>query len=156
MTFPAPDTPPKKNPSSLSEELRVRHAFKKRRKKKSLAEYAREQAFVDWLEAPLPIDEKKGLVSLHDLLMKILPEVEKDFQSPNMQQEQLAEGWKRAAGDFISHNADLVGIQNGAAIVKVLQPSLRYQLLQWQAPLLEKLKKEFPQLGLTSIKFLFG
>lgn len=155
MTKGKPDSSPEKSKPSLSEELSRRYAWK-RRKSKSLAEKAREQAFADWLEAPLPIDEKKGVISLHDLLIKILPTVEKELESPDMQQEQLAAGWKRASGDFIAHNAELISIKNGIAFIKVLQPSLRYQLIQWQGPLLEKLRKEFPELSLQSIKFNFG
>lgn len=137
----------------LSDELKFFRS-RKRRSYKSPSEYAREQAYSDWLEAPLPIDEKKRISSLHDVLVKLLPEIR--LETEGIQKEQLAAGWKRAAGEFISNNAELVSINNGVALVKVIQPTLRYHLNQWHAPLLEKLRHEFRAMNINSLKFIFG
>lgn len=117
-------------------------------------QYAREQTLADWLEVPLPIDEKRGIRSAEDILMQLIPRLK--ISSESMQTEQMAEGWRRAAGDFIAHNAQLVKVDRGTAVIKVIQPALRYQLNQMKAPLLEKLQKEFPSCKIEQIRFIYG
>ncbi len=148
------DTPSKPPQTPLSDALRAARQ-RHRREYKSPDRLAREQALVDWLEAPLPIDEHRGICHINDTLIKLLPRLKLE-QAGAIQKEQLIDGWKRAAGDFISNNAELVSLKNGVALVKVLQPTLRYHLTQWTAPLLEKLRKEFGEKEVVSIKFIFG
>lgn len=120
----------------------------------SKQQYAREQTLTDWLEVPLPIDEKRGIRSAEDILMQLVPRL--NISSESMQAEQMAEGWRRAAGDFIAHNAQLVKVDKGTAVIKVIQPTLRYQLNQMKTPLMEKLQKEFPSCKIGQIRFIYG
>jgi hypothetical protein len=67
--------------------------------------------------------------------------------------EELNAHWRNVAGDFLGNNAELAAIKNGVAYVNVLQPAMRYHMLQWKNVLLEKLQKEFGDGVIKSISF---
>lgn len=139
----------------MSDELAAARARKyKGRGYRSPTDRAREQAFADWLDVSLPFNEKKGVHSFYEVILQVLNRTK--FDIAEVHKDHLADGWKRAAGEFISQNTDLISIKNGTAVVQVLQPSLRFHLNQWKSPLLEKLRNEFPQQNITTIKFIFG
>lgn len=137
----------------LSDELRER-SKRTRREFKSEGQLAREEVLLDWIGAPRPLDEKRGVESLANILVRLMPRWE--LKEEGMTQAQLREGWMRAAGDFIATNAELVKIERGEALVRVLQPTLRYHLSQYHAPLLEKLQQEFGVSLVRTVKFIFG
>lgn len=135
-------------------EFALRAWVDKRRVVQSRDSFAREQTMADWLEVPLPTNEKQGIQSVADVLVQLIPKL--NLKTSSLQPEELSEGWKRAAGDFISHNAQLVKLEKGAATIKVLQPTLRYQLNQMKPALLEKLQAEFPSIKINTIHFIYG
>ena len=132
-------------------------AFQKkvRREYKPFVKRVEESVFEDWTGVPKPLDEKRGMNPLNRVLLSVVSSFEW-VQEEGIEKEQLREGWKRAAGDFIAANADLMKIEKGVAVVQVLQPTLRYHLHQWNAPLLEKLREEFGRDKVERVSFIFG
>lgn len=113
-----------------------------------------EQALADWFQTEAVLDEKKGMHSLDTLISEVVARLPLDV--PAHDPDILRKGWKAAAGDFISSNADLVSIVKGVATIQVLQPAMRYHLKQWEPALLEKLRAQFGQETVKSIKLIFG
>lgn len=120
----------------------------------SSTEMARNQTYADWLGTSLPIDEKKNIKLLSNLLVQALQEI--DFREPEITPTQLRVGWNRAAGEFIANQAELIKIDKKTAVIKVIHPSLRFHLNQWKDPLLHKLQKEFGSDLIAYVKFIFG
>lgn len=112
-----------------------------------------DQAFADWFGVTSADDTRKPR-NMERILADVLSRLPMD--TPVMDPLELREAWKRAAGDFIGNQAELVSLVKGIAIVHVLQPAMRYHMMQWQGPLLEKLRQEFGHDAVRSIRFRIG
>ncbi|MEG1739943.1 MAG: DciA family protein [Akkermansia sp.] len=125
-----------------------------RRVWKTSAQLDREQALADWFEATPAESETSGIRPLETIISEVLATLPLD--TPSVDPDILRQGWKAAAGDFIGSQAELISIVKGVATIHVLQPSMRYHLLQWKNALLEKLRDQFGQETVTSIRFRVG
>ncbi len=113
------------------------------------------QALADWFQVAQPaFTETRNVHKVEELLGQIIAKLPMDEEA--MDPETLRKGWLAAAGDFLGRQANLLSIVNGVAIVQVLQPTLRYHLKQWEAPLIEKLKEQFGKDTVRSIKIRIG
>lgn len=127
---------------------------KKRRRWKTRSERDREQAIADWFQVESVLDEKKGMQPIETLLNEVLARL--PLGEPLSDPDLLRKGWKAAAGNFISSNADLVSIVRGVATIRVTQPSMRYHLQEWETAMLDKLQQQFGQEIVTSVKYILG
>lgn len=141
----------KKTPSG-HDEGKTFHYRRSRYKKKSLL--AQEQAVADWFGIGAVLDEKSGIVPLEMLINQVVSSL--PLEVPAIDSKILSKGWKIVAGDFISQNANLESIVNGIATIQVLQPAMRYHLKQWEPALIEKLKQQFGENAVHTIKYKLG
>lgn len=123
-----------------------------RKRKFTRAQMERELALQDWYEAASVLPETANIRSLDALISQVVSTLPLKLESLSV--EALAEGWRRAAGDFVANYAELYSIINGIATIHVQQPSLRYQLIQCQRQLLIKLQAEFNTETIRSLKIL--
>ncbi len=113
------------------------------------------QALADWFQvAPPAFTETRNVHRVEELLGQIVAKLPMDEVA--MDPEDLRRGWLAAAGDFLGKQANLLSIVKGVATIQVLQPTLRYHLRQWEAPLLEKLKEQFGKDTVKTIKIRIG
>jgi hypothetical protein len=128
-----------------------RPEFPRREVYRSRAQREKDQALADWFGVSPHADRTQPPMSLDQVLSQLLSKI-----SVNVQQytpEELNAHWRNVAGDFLGNNAELAAIKNGVAYVNVLQPAMRYHMLQWKNVLLEKLQKEFGDGVIKSISF---
>ncbi len=126
--------------------------YKMRKRYRSRGLRNQDQAMADWFGISSADDERKPR-NLDYILAEVLSKLPLDAA---VEPESLREGWKRAAGDFIGNQAELVSIVKGVATVHVLQPAMRYHMMQWQGVLLDKLRSEFGNETIQSIRFRIG
>lgn len=112
------------------------------------------QALADWFQVSPIANATRNLHSADSLLGDILAKLPLD--EVGMDPERLREGWMKAAGPFLGQHTNLLTIAKGVAVVQVLQPSMRYHLLQWQGALLGKLKEQFGKDVVQSIRIQIG
>lgn len=112
------------------------------------------QALADWFQATPALNETRNVHTVESLLGDILAKLPLDEEG--MDPELLRKGWLAAAGPFLGRQANLLSIAKGVATVQVLQPAMRYHLIQWQGALLGKLKEQFGQNAVSSIRIRIG
>jgi len=57
------------------------------------------------------------------------------------QERHIIDIWHREMGDFIVQNTQSVSIKNGILVVKLINASLRFELLGMRSSIIEKLNK---------------
>ena len=65
----------------------------------------------------------------------------------------LNKSWKKIVGKAISQNTEIVNIKNGKITIKTTTPIWRNELTFQREDLLNKLKKEEPELNVKAIEF---
>ena len=74
-----------------------------------------------------------------------------------LREDEVKAAWKEIVGDFLATHSEPVALRDGTLIVRVLQPTLHYELDHvWKARLLQKLKERFGARTVREIKFRVG
>lgn len=78
----------------------------------------------------------------------------KEFASrEGLEEEKLREVWQAVAGDFIYKHTKVDSLKNGVLSLRVVQPSLRFQLEQSKGMLLRKIQADLGTKYVRSIAF---
>ena len=74
-----------------------------------------------------------------------------------LREEEVKSAWHGLVGEFIAGQSTPAALRAGVLIVRVLQPSMLYELDRvWKGQLLEKLKQRFGPRTIREIKFRIG
>lgn len=74
-----------------------------------------------------------------------------------LREEEVKRAWKDIVGEFLAGHSTPAALQNGILIVRVLQPTLHYELDRvWKPQLIQKLKQRFGAKTVRDIKFRIG
>jgi predicted nucleic acid-binding Zn ribbon protein len=74
-----------------------------------------------------------------------------------LREDQVKAAWSEIVGDFLAIHSEPVALRDGTLIVRVLQPTLHYELDRvWKPRLLQKLRERFGQRTVREIKFRIG
>ena len=74
-----------------------------------------------------------------------------------LHEEEVKSAWQGLVGEFIAGQSTPAVLRAGVLIVRVLQPSMLYELDRvWKGQLLEKLKRRFGARTIREIKFRIG
>lgn len=73
-----------------------------------------------------------------------------------IEEERLREAWHRIAGDMVAKHTSPESLKRGCLTLKVLQPTMRFQLEQMKAQLLKNLESELGKDVVKSIRFSLG
>jgi len=73
-----------------------------------------------------------------------------------IQEEELKSAWKDLAGEFIARNSQPASLKNGALVLHVTQPSMRFQLEQMKPMLLARIRERLGESRIRSVKFTLG
>ena len=65
----------------------------------------------------------------------------------------LNKSWKKIVGKTISKNTEITGIKNGKITIKTSNPIWRNELTFQKEDLLNRLKKEEPEINIKEIEF---
>ena len=89
-----------------------------------------------------------------DLLPKLMQQL---GLSERLQEKEVIEAWTQIVGEFIAAHSAPVSLKEGVLYVRVLQPSLHYELEQIsKREILRKLKQRFGSKLIKQIRFRLG
>lgn len=117
------------------------------------AQRLRHRLLSDWRGLPEPpilnYKEKQ--------LGSVLEKVVKDLGlADRMRLEEVLAAWKTVAGDFVARQTVPESCVKGVLMVRIMQPSVHFALLQEKARLLEKLNAHLGAGKVRDIKFRHG
>lgn len=73
-----------------------------------------------------------------------------------LHEDQVRATWKELAGDFIASHTQPVSVKGGDLILRVTQPTLRFQLEQMKPMLLARIREQLGEGRVKTIKFTLG
>lgn len=74
-----------------------------------------------------------------------------------LREEEVKSAWRELVGEFIASQSAPATLRAGLLVVRVLQPSMAYELDRvWKPELLAKLKRRFGGRTIREIKFRIG
>ncbi len=112
------------------------------------------RAHRDLFGAPPALGDKANIRSMEAILGEILENL--PLANEQIAPGLLKEGWARAAGEFISRQAELVSIADGVATIRTMQPAVRYELERHRRRLAEALCREFGETSVRTLRIRHG
>jgi hypothetical protein len=90
--------------------------------------------------------------SVSDLLGKLLPQLGLDAR---IKEADILAAWRGIVGDFIAQHSQPERLVAGTLHIRVIQPSVRYELDRtWKPEIIRKLREQFGQKVIRDIKFV--
>jgi len=73
-----------------------------------------------------------------------------------LDEDEVRAAWKELAGDFIARHAEPVSVKGGNLVLRVTQPTMRFQLEQMKPMLLARIRTRLGEDRIRSVKFTLG
>ena len=87
-----------------------------------------------------------------DVLKKLLPKLGLDSR---IREQDIQEAWVGIVGEFIAQHSMPDRLVAGTLMIRVIQPSVRYELDRtWKPEIIRKLKERFGEKMIRDIKFV--
>ena len=92
-------------------------------------------------------------VPLKDALSKLLPEL---GLATRIREQDIQSAWVGIVGEFIATHSQPDRLVAGTLMIRVIQPSVRYELDRvWKPEIIRKLREAFGQKVIRDIRFVF-
>jgi hypothetical protein len=114
-----------------------------------------------WSPAKRVIQEWRGLredhrpdreLSIGEVLGNLLPKLGLDTR---IKEADITQAWKGIVGDFIAQHSQPERLVAGTLMIRVIQPSVRYELDRtWKPQIIAKLREQFGEKVVRDIKFI--
>jgi hypothetical protein len=90
--------------------------------------------------------------SIGDILGKLMPKLGLDTR---IKEQDIREAWVGIVGEFIAKHSQPDRLIAGTLMIRVIQPSVRYELDRtWKPEIIRKLREAFGQKVIREIKFI--
>ena len=122
-------------------------------KKPPLARRIREEILREWRGIEEPADLNAGIHLAEKFVTTILRAAGAE---DGLHEDQVRETWKDLAGEFIARHTEPLSVKGGVLILRVTQPTLRFQLEQMKPMLLKRIRNQLGEDRIKSIKFQLG
>ncbi len=122
-------------------------------KKPPLARRIREEILLEWRGIEEPADLNAGIHLAEKFVTAILRAAGAE---DGLHEDQVRETWKDLAGEFIARHTEPLSVKGGVLILRVTQPTLRFQLEQMKPMLLKRIRNQLGEDRIKSIKFQLG
>jgi predicted nucleic acid-binding Zn ribbon protein len=107
------------------------------------------------------IEEWRGLPQVDerpDRMTPVAPVLEKLLAklgfSERLDEDAMLKSWKALVGEFLAAHSAPVGLKNGELLIRVTQPTVRYELDRvWKKRILTTMQNEFGKNKIRSIRF---
>lgn len=111
----------------------------------------RAAVLAEWRRAP----EKKSCPDKWEAPVDLLPKLMQQLGlDERLRQSEVTAAWQKIVGDFIAAHSTPVSLRQGVLIVRVLQPSLHYQLETIsRGEILKRLKRQFGSRTIRDLRF---
>jgi predicted nucleic acid-binding Zn ribbon protein len=113
----------------------------------------REEILQEWRGAEEPADLNAGIHLAKNFISAILRAAGAE---DGLHEDQVRATWKELAGDFIARHTEPISVKGGNLILRVTQPTLRFQLEQMKPMLLTRIRTQLGEDRIKSIKFQLG
>jgi predicted nucleic acid-binding Zn ribbon protein len=113
----------------------------------------REEILQEWRGAEEPADLNAGVHLAKDFISAILRAAGAE---DGLHEDQVRATWKELAGDFIARHTEPVSVIGGNLVLRVTQPTLRFQLEQMKPMLLTRIRTQLGEDRIKSVKFQLG
>ncbi|MDD5350844.1 MAG: DUF721 domain-containing protein [Chthoniobacteraceae bacterium] len=116
--------------------------------------FQRARILSEWRGLPEPAVKPDRLASAADLIGKVMAGL---GLKERFRQEEVLAAWRELVGDFIAEHAAPQRLQTGVLFVRVLQPTMHYELDRvWKPKILAKFKERFGARAVREIRFQVG
>ena len=122
--------------------MTMANKFPERRKFKQgsrSGDWMRALTLKQWRLAEPVKNPQRNIHSASEFLDQLLAEV---GAAGGLEEKQLDDAWLKVAGDFIAKNAKPESLKMGVLVLRVVQPTLRFQLEQMKGKLLRNFAEE--------------
>jgi hypothetical protein len=90
--------------------------------------------------------------SIGEVMEKLLPKLGLETR---IKEQDIRSAWLEIVGDFIAKHSQPERLVAGTLMIKVIQPSVRYELDRvWKPEIIRKLRETFGQKVIRDIKFI--
>ncbi len=114
----------------------------------------RANVIAEWRGLPEPKTRPDRLSVVGDLLPKLMQQL---GLRERLHESEVIEAWTQVVGEFIAAHSAPVSLRDGTLFVRVLQPSLHYELeCVSKAGILRKLKERFGAKVIRDVRFRVG
>jgi predicted nucleic acid-binding Zn ribbon protein len=97
-------------------------------------------------------DENDRASPVADILGKLLPQLGLDTR---IKEADITTAWKGIVGEFIAQHSQPERLVAGTLHIRVIQPSVRYELDRtWKPEIIRKLREQFGEKVIRDIKFI--
>ena len=107
----------------------------------------------DYFGAAPPLDEKRNVSSADEWVDSLL---EKVGMQGGLEEERVIKAWKTLAGGLIASQTAPVSLRRGVLVLRVLQPTMRFQLEQEKRQLLRRLQEKLGSEHLKQLRLTVG
>lgn len=113
----------------------------------------REEILREWRGADEPTDLNAGIHLAENFVAAILRAAGAE---DGLHEDQVRATWKELAGDFIARHTEPISVKGGNLVLRVTQPTLRFQLEQMKPMLLTRIRDQLGAGRIKTIKFTIG
>jgi len=114
----------------------------------------RTRVIAEWRGMAEPPPERDTFRPINDALGKVMSEL---GLGDRLKEDEVKRAWHELVGEFLATHSTPVALKDGMLIVRVLQPTLLYELDRvWKPQLLQKLKAKFGQRMVRNVRFRIG
>jgi predicted nucleic acid-binding Zn ribbon protein len=113
----------------------------------------REEILREWRGVDEPPDLDAGIHHAAKFVEAILRSAGAE---EGLHEDQVRSTWKELSGDFIARHTEPVSVKNGNLVLRVTQPSLRFQLEQMKPMLFARIREQLGEGRIKSISFNLG
>jgi len=90
--------------------------------------------------------------SVRDVLAKLLPQL---GLATRIKEQDIQDAWEGVVGEFIAKHSQPDRLVAGTLMIRVVQPSVRYELDRvWKPEIIRKLREVFGERVIRDIKFI--
>ena len=114
----------------------------------------RARALAEWRGMPETPFVAHDAKAVGDVLQKVMAGF---GLKDRLKEEEVLKAWSEIAGEFIAKHSAPQRLKDGVLTVRVLQPTIHYELDRvWKRQLLDKLKQRFGPRTVRELKFRIG
>jgi predicted nucleic acid-binding Zn ribbon protein len=114
----------------------------------------RARVIAEWRGLPEPAPRPDRLTSVAESIPKLMKSL---GLGDRLREEEVLSAWRGIVGDFIASHSEPNKLQAGVLMVKVLQPTMHYELDRvWKTKILQKMRERFGARTVRDIRFRVG
>ena len=114
----------------------------------------RARVIAEWRGLPEPYVRPDRTTTVAEGISRVMKSL---GLSARIREEEVLTAWRGIVGDFLANHSEPHQLKNGILFVRVLQPTMHYELDRvWKPKILEKMRERFGAKTVKEIRFRIG